>query len=129
MNTSRRLAILVTALALSTIVGTRLIAAPVESVESSRAAAAIEKIDAFLGEEAVAQQLTALGLTHEEATARLCKLSDTQLEDLAAQVDTIKAGGMIEGGTSECNPIVSVCRQIGIMLRNLYCVFFCWESH
>ncbi len=128
MKTFQRLTLLAVAIAISSALSAKVLAAPVESVESSRAAAAIEKIDAFLGEDAVAKQLTALGLTHEEATARLCKLSDAQLEDLAAQVDEIKAGGTIQRAVSDCNPVVSVCRQIGIMLHNLYCVFFCWEK-
>ena len=129
MTTSRRFILLAVAIAISTAIGTNLFAAPVESVESSRAAAAIEKIDAFLGEAAVAKQMAALGLTRDEVQARLCKLSDTQLENLAAQVDTIKAGGTIQRGVSECNPVVSFCRQVSIFFHNIYSFFFCWEKH
>jgi alcohol dehydrogenase YqhD (iron-dependent ADH family) len=68
-------------------------AAPVESVDSSRSKVAIQKIESFLQQEAVATQLSTMGLTQAQVSARLTKLSDTQLSELASQIDMIQAGG------------------------------------
>src|SRR5437867_82758 len=73
-------------------------AAPVDSVESTRASAAFQTVDAFLGEKLVAERLAALGVSPDQASVRLAKLSEAQLEQLAAQVDLIHAGGTIQGG-------------------------------
>jgi hypothetical protein len=105
------------------------VAAPVESVESSRASAALQKVDAFLGEEIVAQQLTAMGLSHEQASARLAQLSESQLEELAAHVDLIKAGGTIQsGGVNPLGPIGCVFQQIGTFVSNIIKFVFCWTD-
>jgi hypothetical protein len=105
------------------------IAAPIESVESSRASVALQKVDAFLGEKAVADQLAALGLTREQASARLAQLSEAQIEELAAQVDLIKAGGTIQGtDTGRCSPIACFFKQLGALLHNIICAAFCWED-
>jgi hypothetical protein len=102
-------------------------AAPIESVESSRASVALQKVDAFLGEKAVADQLTALGLTREQASARLAQLSEAQVEELAAQVDLIKAGGTIqETSTGHMNPFACFVKQLGALFRNIVRVAFCW---
>jgi hypothetical protein len=103
------------------------VAAPVESVESARATAALQKVDAFLGEQAVADQLAALGLTREQASARLAQLSEAQLEQLAAQVDLIKAGGTIQGtSTGRMNPVACVFKQLGAVFANIIRVAFCF---
>src|SRR5205823_3653793 len=103
------------------------VAAPVESVESTRATPALQKIDAFLGEQVAATQLASLGLTREQATARLAGLSDAQLEQLAAQVDLIHAGGTIQGGNvNPAGPISCFFKQLGTLLYNLYHTLFCW---
>jgi hypothetical protein len=111
-------------------------AAPVESVESSRASAAFQKLDAFLGEKVVADQLAALGITRTQVSARLAKLNDTQLEQLAAQVDLIKAGGTIQGsnpdtvGPVDLNPargFGAFLEQLRVMFREIFHQFFFWQ--
>ena len=102
-------------------------AAPVESVESARASAALRKVETFLSEQAVAQQLTALGLSEEQVSTRLARLSDVQLEQLAAQVDLIKAGGTIQGGNpNPWGPLRCIFKPLGRFLYDVFQVFVCW---
>ena len=102
-------------------------AAPVESVESACALTAYQKVDAFLSEKVVADQLTSLGLSREQAQARLSQLSEAQLEQLAAQVDLIHAGGTIQGPQeSPMGPIECWFHQLGTLLYNVFQVIFCW---
>jgi Flp pilus assembly protein TadB len=102
-------------------------AAPVESVESARASVALQKVDAFLSEQIVAEQLQALGMTPEQARARLNQLSKAQLEQIAAQIDLVQAGGTIQGGNPRpLGPLGCVLRACSTVLYNLYQVIFCW---
>jgi len=102
-------------------------AAPIESVESARTSAALGKVETFLSEQEVAQQLTALGLSKEQVSMRLVQLSDTQMEQLAAQVDLIKAGGQIQGGEPEkWGPLHCVLEPLGRLFYNVYQVFVGW---
>ena len=104
-------------------------AVPIESVDSARASDAFQKVDAFLGEQAVADQLVKLGVTPEQAKARLAQLSDAQLEELAAQVDTLRAGGMIQGGhPNPLGPIGCVFYQIGVTIKHVVKFLFCWTD-
>jgi len=104
-------------------------AAPVESVESSRASMTRQKVDAFLSEKVVAEQLTALGISREQVKARVAQLSESQLQQLAAQVDLIRAGGMIQGGDLEqLGPLVYLGRQLRTLVYNIYQVLFCWGN-
>ncbi len=104
-------------------------AAPVESVQSARATTAIQQIDAFLSQQAVAQRLTELGITRDQVDARLAQLSDAQLQQLAAQVDLIQAGGDIQGGNPHpLGPIECVFQSLGRFLHDLYKLLFCWSS-
>ncbi len=108
---------------------TAAVAAPVESVESARATTALRKVETFLSERAVEQQLTALGFSKEQASARLSQLSDAQLEQLAAQVDLIKAGGQIQGGNpNPCGPLYCLFKPLSRFLYNVFQVFFCWKD-
>lgn len=103
------------------------LAAPVESVESSRTSTALQKVDAFLGEKVAADQLAALGLNREQARACLAKLSEAQLEELSAQVDQIKAGGTIQGtATGKMNPVACFFNQLGTLFKSIIRTFFCW---
>jgi hypothetical protein len=108
------------------VLGVAVQAAPVDSVESSRAAA-LSKVDSFLAEKAVAKRLTAAGLSAEQARARLAKLSDAQLEQLAAQVDQIHAGGMIQdSGTTwaaQC-----FFKNLETFFANIFRILFCWPD-
>jgi hypothetical protein len=102
-------------------------AAPVESVESSRASTALQKVDAFLSEKVVAGQLTALGVSQEQVKARVAQLSEAQLQQLAAQVDLIHAGGMIQGTELQrLGPLHYMNKQLGVLLHNLFQLLFVW---
>ncbi len=103
------------------------LAAPVESVESARASLALQKLDAFLSEQVVTDQLTALGLTKEQVCARLSQCSQAQLEELAAQVDLLQAGGTIESGQDPVSHTIKcIFQPLGRLLYNIYQVLFCW---
>ena len=104
-------------------------AAPVESVESARASVAFQKVDAFLGEKIVVEHMQTLGIQPAEAHARLAKLSDSQLEELAAQVDLIKAGGTIQSGyANPFGPVGCMLRNLGTLLTNVFRTLFCWRQ-
>lgn len=103
-------------------------AAPVESTSSSRAVA-LQKVDAFFHEQAVAAQLATLGLSKAEINTRLAALSDAQLAALAAEVDLLQAGGMIQGGNPNPSGVLGcIFRPIGRFFYNLYQLIFCWGS-
>jgi hypothetical protein len=104
-------------------------AAPIESVESARATATFQKVDAFLCEQAVTDQLAKLGLTAEQAHARLARLSDAQLEELAAQIDTLHAGGTIQGGDpNPLGPLGCVLKQIRDTIVHVIKTIFCFTD-
>jgi hypothetical protein len=104
-------------------------AAPSESVESAGASTAYQKVDAMVGEQIVAGRLQAVGLTAQQAHARLSQLSDQQLGQLAAQAGMIQAGGTIQGGdVDKLGPLVCMWHQITIFATNLYRVVFCWAD-
>ncbi|MGD0016584.1 MAG: PA2779 family protein [Verrucomicrobiia bacterium] len=108
---------------------TAAVAAPVESVESARATTALRKVETFLSERAVEQQLTLLGFSKEQASTRLAQLSDAQLEQLAAQVDLIKAGGQIQGGNpNPSGPLYCLFKPLSRFLYDVYQLFFCWKD-
>ncbi len=126
MNSVRRFV----PLAVAALLGARAaMAAPVESVESARASAAFQKLDTFLSEKIVAEQLTRLGVSPEQARARLAQLSDAQLETLAAQVDTLQAGGTIQGGNPHpLGPLGCVLAQIRDTVKHIVRFLFCWND-
>lgn len=102
-------------------------AAPVESVESARASTALQKVDSFLNEKVVAQQLKALGVSHEQASARLAQLNEAQLQQLAAQVDLIRAGGTIQSGeVVAMGPLGCLAKQLGDLIHDFFELLFCW---
>lgn len=102
-------------------------AAPVESVDSARASVAIQKIESFLNQDAVSERLSKMGMDRAMVTARLTKLSDAQLQEMAAQVDLVQAGGTIQGDSiDEFNPVRCVLEPLGRLFYNLYQLVFCW---
>ena len=104
-------------------------AAPVESVESAGAKLALQKADAFLSEKAVVAQFTKLGISQEQAHARLATLDDAQLALLAAQVDKLQAGGDITGGNPHpMGSIGCVFKQIGVTIVHFFKILFCWTD-
>jgi uncharacterized protein YaiL (DUF2058 family) len=103
------------------------VAAPVESIESSRTVA-LAKVEGFLAEKAVADQFTSLGLTRDQAAARLAKLSDAQIEQLAAQVDLIRTAGDIQGDTTGGGVIGTFFKQLGNFFYNIFQIFFFWRD-
>jgi len=105
----------------------RATAAPVESVESARATAAIQKIDSLLAEKAVARQLAALGINRRQVDARLAQLSEAQLEQLAAQAETIRAGGTVQcGNVNPLGPLGCMWQELRRFMCDLYHLVFCW---
>ena len=120
--------ILMSTAALIVLAGSAL-AAPIESVDSSSATVAWQKVDSFLGEQIVADQLQALGLDPQQARTRLARLSDAQLEQLAAQIDLVKAGGTIQGsGIPHMNPVACIFQPLGRLIYNIYQLLFCWGN-
>ena len=104
-------------------------AAPVESVESAAVKPALQKVDAFLSEQAVITQLTKLGISSEQARSRVAQLDDAQLVVLATQVDKLQAGGDITGGNP--HPLGSlgcVFKQIGVTIVHFVKILFCWTD-
>jgi hypothetical protein len=125
MKIARALILLTIVAAIS--ISTSLRAAPVESVESARASAAFQKVDAFLSEKVVADKLAKLGLSQEQAHARLAQLGEAQLQQLAAQVDLIHAGGTIQGpDPNPIGPFASWFKQLGTLIYNVFQVLFYW---
>ncbi len=104
-------------------------AAPSESVESAGASTAYQKVDAMFGEQIVAGRLQAVGLTAQQARARLSQLNDQQLGELAAQADMIQAGGTIQHDTCDhLGPLRCMWHQVTIFATNVYRVIFCWAD-
>lgn len=105
------------------------VAAPVESVDSARASVAFQKVDAFLSEQIVVDQLTALGVSQQETHARLAKLNDSQLEALAAQVDLLQAGGkIVSGHVHVLGPLGCVLHSIHEFTCHVVHFLFCWDD-
>ena len=104
-------------------------AAPIESVESAGAKPALQKVDLFLGEQAVATQLTKLGVNADQVRARLARLDDAQLAQLVAEVDTLQAGGDIQSGNPHpWGPIGCVFKRIGDTFVHFVKILFCWTD-
>lgn len=81
----------------------------------------------MLNENIVVNHLQAIGLNHQQAQARLSQLSEQQLAQLAAQSDMIQAGGTIQGGnTNDLGPLGCMFHQLGVFVRNVYHLIFCW---
>jgi hypothetical protein len=103
--------------------------APCESVASAGASTAYQKVDALLSEKIVATQLQAVGLSREQAQARLSQLSEQQLGELAAQADMIQVGGTIQGGdVNPLGPLGYVFHQAGVFFGNVYRLLFSWKD-
>ena len=127
MNTSRFAALsVIAAIVIST---STAVAAPCESVESAAASTAYQKVDAVLNEQIVASHLQAVGLTSQQAHARLSQLSEQQLGQLAAQVDMIQAGGTIQrGDANPLGPLGCMWSQLRTFFTNVYHLVFCWQQ-
>jgi hypothetical protein len=101
-------------------------AAPCESVESAGASTAYQKVGAMLNEQAVAARLQAVGLSSQQAQARLSRLSEQQLGQLAAQADLIQAGGTIQGDEDNRGPLDCMWQQLSCFFVDIYRLVFCW---
>ena len=125
MNTTRFAALSVVA---AVVIGTSsTFAAPCESVESAAASTTYQKVDAMLNEQIVASHLQAVGLSSQQAHARLSQLGDQQLGQLAAQADMIQSGGTIQGANvNPLGPVGCFLHQLGHILTNVYHLIFCW---
>ena len=104
-------------------------AAPCESVASAGASTAYQKVDALLKEKIVAAQLQAVGLSSEQARARLSQLSERQLGELAAQADMIQVGGTIQKDhVHPGGPFWYIGHQFCRLFDNIYRLLFTWED-
>jgi len=104
-------------------------AAPCESVASAGASTAYQKVDALLNEKIVAAQLQAVGLSSEQAQARLSQLSERQLGELAAQADLIQVGGTIQKDhVHPGGPFWYISHQFCRLFDNIYRLLFTWED-
>ena len=108
---------------------TSVFAAPCESVESAGASSAYQKVDAMLSEKIVTTQLQSIGLTSQQAHARLSQLSDQQLGQLAAQAGMIQAGGTIQHDEgAELGPLGCMWHSLTVLGTNIYRLLFCWKD-
>jgi len=103
------------------------VAAPVESMETGRAAAQA-KVQGFLAEKVVSDQLKSLGLTTEQVNARLALASDTQIEQLATQVDLIRTGGDIQTDNTGGGAFGAFFKQLGDFFYALFHTIFFWRK-
>ena len=104
-------------------------AAPCESVASASASTAYQKVDALLNEKIVVTQLQAVGLSSEQAQARLSQLSDRQLGELAAQADMIQVGGTIQKDhVHPGGPFWYIGHQFCRFFDNVYRLLFSWDE-
>jgi hypothetical protein len=105
------------------------LAAPCESVESAGASTAYQKVDAMLSEQVVANHLQAIGLSRQQAQARLSQLSEQQLAQLAAQSDMIQAGGTIQKDhVNDLGPLDCMFHQLKTFFYDVYQLIFCWGT-
>ena len=125
-----KIAHLVIPLAVATFVNiSSSLAAPVESVESARASTARQQVDEFLAEHVVVDQFTQLGVKRADIQTRLAKLSDSQIEELAAQINLLQAGGTIQGGnTRPLGPLGCVFQQLRETICHIFRFLFCWDD-
>lgn len=56
---------------------------------------ALNQVDSFLAEETVAAQLEAWGVAPELVKERMAALSDAELQEMAANMETAPAGGVL----------------------------------
>ena len=124
MNTSRF--VILSAVTAILVGASSTFAAPCESVESAGASTAYQKADAMLSEQVVVTRLEAVGLSSQQAHARLAQLSEQQLGQLAAQADLIQAGGTIQGDQDNLGPLACMWHQLTIFCTNVYRLVFCW---
>ena len=104
-------------------------AAPCESVASAGASTAYQKVDSLLNEKIVGAQLQAVGLSSEQAQARLSQLSERQLGELAAQADMIQVGGTIQkDNVHPGGPFWYIGHQFCRFFDNVYRLLFSWED-
>jgi hypothetical protein len=90
---------------------------------------AFQKVDAFLSEKIVGDQLIKLGVTPTQAKARVAQLSDAQLEQLAAQIDQLQAGGTIQGGNVHpFGGLYCTLAQIRKTIVHVLQLIFCWND-
>jgi len=70
-------------------------AIPAEAGSGSDRAQDLQSVQRVLENKLVQQRLADLGLTPEEVTAKLDRLSDAQLHQMAAQLDALMPGGQM----------------------------------
>lgn len=66
-----------------------------QMVTQETRAASLAKVETFMASEQVAAQLEAWGVAPEAVSARVAALSDAELQQLAANMETDPAGGVL----------------------------------
>jgi len=66
-------------------------------VEASTQSDARAKVHAFIARADVQEVMTSWGVSPEEASARVSALTDQEVSELAARIDTMPAGGNVVG--------------------------------
>lgn len=126
MNKTRLFFLCVAAIIIS---ASAIYAAPCESVASAGASTAYQKVDAMLNQKIVATHLQAIGLTSEQAQARLSQLNERQLGEMAAQADLIQFGGTIQNGdVHPLGPLDYIGHQFCRFFENVYRLLFTWQD-
>src|SRR5690606_26016684 len=65
-------------------------------IESAQRAANLAKVSEVLAREQVPEQMRALGVDDTNIEARLAALTDAELNQLATELDSMPAGGVLE---------------------------------
>ncbi len=77
------------ALAMDTMIATHVAVADLSRTQAN------QQVQNFMSEAQVRNELLKRGVTPEEATARLANLTETEVKQLAGQIETARAGGDI----------------------------------
>lgn len=67
-----------------------------DAIQSTQAQADLAKINGLLAHDHVREQMHALGVDEAHVQARLARLTDAELNELASRIDTAPAGGLLE---------------------------------
>jgi hypothetical protein len=103
------------------------VAAPIPSTEISRTAPP----QPASAEQWVAERLATLGMSQTQIQTVMNRLDAKQVEELAAQLDLVAAGGTIQGERVKIMPvehILCLFQQLGIFVKNFFGFIFCWKE-
>lgn len=84
-------------------------------VASTTRDAQVARVDAVLAREEVREQLQALGVSHEEAMARVAALSPAELQLLNQRMDQLPAGSSILGLIGAVFVVLLILELVGVI--------------